>query len=40
MPFHLSHFREVLNQFWLFGLTLLFHMVFDDLSIAEGSDGD
>jgi hypothetical protein len=34
VPFHLSHFRKVLNQFRLFGLTLLFHMIFDDLGIA------
>jgi hypothetical protein len=34
VPFYLSHLRKILNKFWLFGLTLLFHMIFDDLGIA------
>jgi hypothetical protein len=34
MPLHLSYLCEVLDKFGLFGLTLLFHMIFDDLDIA------
>jgi hypothetical protein len=34
MPFHLSYLRKVLEKLLLFGLTLLFHMIFDDLGVA------
>jgi hypothetical protein len=34
MPFHLSHLRKILDKFWLFGLTLLFHVIFDDLGVT------
>jgi hypothetical protein len=34
VSFHLSHLRKVLDKFWFFGLTFLFHMIFDDLSVT------
>jgi hypothetical protein len=34
MPFHLSYLSKVLDQLWLFRLTFLFDMIFDDFNIA------
>jgi hypothetical protein len=34
MSFHFPYLRKVLDKLRLFGLTLLFDMILDDLSIA------
>jgi hypothetical protein len=34
VPFHLPHLRKILDKFWLFGLTLRFYVIFDDLGVA------